>query len=118
MRRGWLLGLVGAAIVALSAPAPVLAVHDLDFQLEGNVEAGDLDYTDIDDVGPGQPVLTDGTLTGVFAGAFDWDSLFEPDTDEIDQSANGFVDQDFVVDYKTTTSNKGPVFDPAAPTTF
>lgn len=107
-------GVMGLMAILTMGIAVVLAVHDEGFQLEGNVQAADLSFNDIDP-GGGGGTITPGTLTGDRAGDFDWDSLFAADTSEIDQSASGFIDQDFVVDFRTAS---GPVFDTSDPSTF
>ena len=52
------IALFGAVVILLTGAIYALAVHDEGFQLEGNVEAIDTSYLDIDDTNPGNPVNT------------------------------------------------------------
>ncbi len=121
-RRAKVLGLLGGLGLVLLVAVAALAVHDEGFQLEGNAEAADLTFVDIDDTCPGNPVCTvlvPGTLSGVFAGPFDWDSIFDntgPDgTGELAAALPaGFIDGDFVVDFKYS----GTTFVTSDDTTF
>jgi uncharacterized repeat protein (TIGR01451 family) len=104
-------GLLGAATTAAlllgALVIPALAVHDDGFQLEGNVDAADLSYVDIDP-GGGGGTLTPGTLSGDYAGPYDWydsdlsdgnQGIFDATGASVDQTANGFVDSAFVPDF-------------------
>jgi hypothetical protein len=112
--------LATASLVAgtfLSASA-VLAVHDEGFQLEGNVQSGDLSFTDHDVTGsPPKPVELPGTLSGDMAGPYDWagsGGIFNNDGSEKSPLPNGFISADFQKDFLHT----GTTFITSDSTTF
>ncbi|MEW5990765.1 MAG: hypothetical protein AB1736_05380, partial [Chloroflexota bacterium] len=116
-------GLLGVGALMLAGISGAFAVHDVDFQLEGNVEAADLSFVDIDDVGGGQPVLTPGTLTGTFAGPYDWDSIFTNALANRDPLPGDFTSADATVDFLTDDEGTpgdptDDTFDVSDPTTF
>ncbi|HLO35765.1 MAG TPA: hypothetical protein VK194_06775, partial [Candidatus Deferrimicrobium sp.] len=101
-----LVGLLGALAVLALGVVGAFAVHDVGFQLEGNADATDKTYVDIDDTCPGNPVCTvttPGTLSGALGGPYDWDSLFTTDANgfgtERSSLPSGFEKADFVVDF-------------------
>ena len=114
----------------------VLGVHDEGFQLEGNVTAGEVTYTDIDDTNPGNPVntvLRPGDLCDTdqepppgpydTCGALDWDSLLEASGPNGEVRVKGtlpagWTDVGSVVDFRYTGSGGSIAFDTSDGTTF
>ena len=113
-----------------------LAVHDEGFQLEGNVEAADTTYLDIDDTNPGNPVNTvtrAGDLCDASqepapgpydsCGVNDWDTILDetgPDGTVEERAAlpAGYADAGAVVDFRYEVDGTDITFDTSDGTTF
>ncbi len=105
----WLLALGAIAALTLLVAGMVLAVHDEGFQLDGN--------TLKDDLTTGYP-NPDSTLSGAFAGPYDWDSLFDSTGAKRDPLPPGFLDATFLKDFGTKQKGQNTVFDTSDGTTF
>ena len=94
-RKALIVAAAAATLVVSTGIISVLAVHDKDFQLDGDVRQSDGAHT--------LPV--------------DWDTLFNNDTTEKALPAN-FTASTFAVDFQTTTKRGQLVFATADDTTF
>jgi uncharacterized repeat protein (TIGR01451 family) len=126
-----LAGLTGVIGLLLLSVGGVFAVHDEGFQLDGNATAADLTHGTvcIDLDGSNQTPCTNvpaGTLTGAFAGPYDWDSLFNIEAGAAPGNALGTVSGpkavlpgDFVAaDFQKDFGNTGTTFVTSDNTTF
>ena len=103
------MAVVGVFALAASAVGMALAVHDEGFQLDGNTLASNITT--------GFP-NANSQLTGVFAGANDWDSLFDSSGAKRATLPTGFLDANFKKDYNTKVKSGQTIFDPTDGTTY
>ncbi|HVA06904.1 MAG TPA: hypothetical protein VNG12_09205, partial [Acidimicrobiales bacterium] len=121
--RRWLLAALGGAIIGMFAVGQAIAVHDQGFQLEGNATAADLTFGAATSGPATHPA---GSLSGVFAGPCDWDSLFTVSGTPAPGNAEGTVTgaqsplpcNFTAVDFEKDFQNNGTTFLTADSTTF
>src|SRR6266581_5817836 len=98
--RRWLkaIGIVAAVVVAVLLPTAAYAVHDLQFQLDGDVSASTT------------------TMVGTTTQSKDWDSFFDATGSPISGSlTGGFTNSGFTKDFATNSNGS---FNTADQTTF
>jgi hypothetical protein len=94
-RKALITAAAAAMLVVSTGIVSVLAVHDDQFQLDGDVQQG----------------------TGATTRPVDWDTLFNADTSE-KALPTGFKASTFAVDFQTTTKRGNVVFSTADSSTF